>query len=569
MRRAFICIFVLLVVGCGGGDKKGAEKTSQGSPGEGTNVTASVGGVVVGPDDVRLEIPADALSSDTKLSIRKLPNADGGAPNDIKTIGGAYEILPAGLKFNKPVSIKIPLPEDIPDDLMLGLLEAGDGSGIKPLAADQNSILICYSPRAVSDSLVAQVETIITGTKALAFVERDRCVSIKPPVATKTGINDSTKPCAADEEFSSTPEVALKNRHVYCGKSDVFGVRIYDPKSPFVSVLTIIDFQMRFSVYGKAAGLNKKIRVQARYDFRPGEPQGDFITLSAHTICSVQNPPVTCAKWQNVTVVTQESEGMKKIPDTPPGVWSRAAVFTNKFILPVNSRKEHFAIVAGAYADQKMSGGAGGGVQIYTPAEYLRCDNVIGDGGCVFNRAAAVLEYSRGDSAVTEVAEHIWEAQTSKNTLGSIRGVPRTLSPGGLFSVETGTTAIPAANSMGNALHRSMNVALSGDNGLNRNYACNYSESIIRLRPNKSDECVLSDCDCDEYPFSSTWEGAYINRYGTSAKYLDPIQNRTAGARLGSFYIKERLIDLSVQSLNPPPNHAPLDADPFWVTITN
>jgi len=48
-----------------------------------------------------------------------------------------------------------------------------------------------------------------------------------------------------------------------------------------------------------------------------------------------------------------------------------------------------------------------------------------------------------------------------------------------------------------------------------------------------------SNCDCDEYPFASTKQGGEA----ASIRFIDSSDNRSAGAKLGAFYYRERVKD--------------------------
>ncbi|MFD1972422.1 NucA/NucB deoxyribonuclease domain-containing protein [Trinickia caryophylli] len=62
--------------------------------------------------------------------------------------------------------------------------------------------------------------------------------------------------------------------------------------------------------------------------------------------------------------------------------------------------------------------------------------------------------------------------------------------------------------------------------------------------------CTVSDdpdaeptaCDCDEYPFASTQDGA-SRRSDASVKKIDSSDNRRTGSRLGHFYAGQRVLD--------------------------
>ncbi|WP_254603632.1 NucA/NucB deoxyribonuclease domain-containing protein [Burkholderia lata] len=51
-----------------------------------------------------------------------------------------------------------------------------------------------------------------------------------------------------------------------------------------------------------------------------------------------------------------------------------------------------------------------------------------------------------------------------------------------------------------------------------------------------------ADCDCDEYPFASTEQGASSDPE-VSVKRIDASDNRRAGAFLENFYLNQRLLD--------------------------
>jgi hypothetical protein len=158
---------------------------------------------------------------------------------------------------------------------------------------------------------------------------------------------------------------------------------------------------------------------------------------------------------------------------------------------------------------------------------------------------------------VKEAAEHIRDAQAAG-------------SPGAL-TIDAGQyLAAPS-----NALQR---TRVTGLQGANNNFACQYNDSIIRLRPQASASCSpqggVATCDCDEYPFKSSWNGARFNRESTSARYVNGTQNREIGRRLGRFYQAERILDVTpdpgipytldneAQSLVPR-----VGGDDFWVHV--
>ncbi len=94
---------VLILAGlaaCGGGN---------GTPSTSADI-GPAGGTVTGPDGVQVVVPAGALLQVTTLSInRSSAGAPGNLPED-NPAGPIYEFLPHGLVFNKPVTIRMPVP---------------------------------------------------------------------------------------------------------------------------------------------------------------------------------------------------------------------------------------------------------------------------------------------------------------------------------------------------------------------------------------------------------------------------------------------------------------------------
>jgi hypothetical protein len=158
----------------------------------------------------------------------------------------------------------------------------------------------------------------------------------------------------------------------------------------------------------------------------------------------------------------------------------------------------------------------------------LRCDKgmaVNGGSGCVYAQAPAVLVLTPGGD-VKEAAEHIRDAQAAG-------------SPGAL-TIDAGQyLAAPS-----NALQRTRVTGLGATSGANNNYSCIYADSVIKQRPQASSSCPnqrQGGCDCDEYPFKSTWNGAFLNRSGTSARFILGAQNQQAGNRVLSGRASARL----------------------------
>jgi len=149
----------------------------------------------------------------------------------------------------------------------------------------------------------------------------------------------------------------------------------------------------------------------------------------------------------------------------------------------------------------------------------IRCDSSTLFGtqgpGCVFPDYAPTFDtLSVSDPAVNETAQHI---QTAQQTLPDHWG---SYALGG-----------PPLSRLTDAAKRKRNY----------NAACgNFVPDPTK--PNDT---------CDEYPFQSTYQGAWYYPGRTSIAHVDGMDNSTAGGRLGAFYAANRI----------------LDQDQFWVYI--
>jgi hypothetical protein len=146
----------------------------------------------------------------------------------------------------------------------------------------------------------------------------------------------------------------------------------------------------------------------------------------------------------------------------------------------------------------------------FDSASYLTCSK-----GSIFTNSRAIITYDRSDPQVTETAQHIYDAQNNPDIT-----IPTKLGK-----------KIPGAPSS-TPLHRvfydsALRVA-------NRNAARDACKSRW---PGYS----LLGKDCDEYPFSSTAEGASVGDF--SARALDKKDNQKAGSQLSSWYSDERILD--------------------------
>ena len=183
-----------------------------------------------------------------------------------------------------------------------------------------------------------------------------------------------------------------------------------------------------------------------------------------------------------------------------------------------------------------FTGSNGASTEGSITAPPIRCDNAVPgniNAGCAFDQYVPTMQYaSSGPRA--QVAAHISQAQAS---------------------------GLPGSAAARSFLHRLTNSTLSTKNG---STACG-SPPPAPLAP--------AGNSCDEYPFRSTYEGAYtgggtartqpgcyyvvLNPSTGSSGYsicsVDAQQNSAAGSDLGGFYARNRVID----------------QDPFMVQVTS
>lgn len=118
---------------------------------------------------------------------------------------------------------------------------------------------------------------------------------------------------------------------------------------------------------------------------------------------------------------------------------------------------------------------------------------------------------------VDESAKHIKEAQ----------GLP------GNFVPRNDGTILPGSDSR--ALTRTRDAALRASNRTTSKEQCiaKYGQVTGQCTFTGDSNETPSGCDCDEYPFAATHQGAASGRF--SVRRIDPSDNRRAGAFLGDF----------------------------------
>ncbi|KGW74899.1 deoxyribonuclease NucA/NucB family protein [Burkholderia pseudomallei MSHR2990] len=162
----------------------------------------------------------------------------------------------------------------------------------------------------------------------------------------------------------------------------------------------------------------------------------------------------------------------------------------------------------------------------------IRCDVGLaksGTQGCVYPEAPAILRTITAiNPDVDESAIHIREAQAA--------GRPGRFVPRGDGTIFPDTWE-------SKPLTRTRDAVLRRDNRTASKKQCMVIYGSVNGQctfTGDPDE-TPTDCDCDEYPFASTEQGA--SREEVSVKRIDASDNRRAGAFLGNFYLSQRVLD--------------------------
>ncbi|MGG1945650.1 NucA/NucB deoxyribonuclease domain-containing protein [Trinickia sp. NRRL B-1857] len=166
----------------------------------------------------------------------------------------------------------------------------------------------------------------------------------------------------------------------------------------------------------------------------------------------------------------------------------------------------------------------------YSHVPKIRCDIGLarrGTKGCVYLEAPAIFSgISMSDPDVDESAIHIREAQATT-------GIPGKFVGAGDGSILDGSDAKPLTRT------RSQTRIKENRDEARKRYVEQYAEEPVCDLTTDPDDAP-GPCNCDEYPFASTNEGASQGPF--SVKRIDAKDNQRAGARLGNFFTSQRVI---------------------------
>lgn len=176
----------------------------------------------------------------------------------------------------------------------------------------------------------------------------------------------------------------------------------------------------------------------------------------------------------------------------------------------------------------------------------IRCDKkmaVNGGNGCVYAQASAVYVLTVGGPE-KEAAEHIRDAQAANSRGGLTRDGDQYLAA---QSNALQRTRFP------NVIERNRNVACgSGNNSLRASRPAPVTASC-QQNP--------TGCQCDEYPYASTYNGASFDEPGTSVRIIRGNNNGVGGTRHQQFLQAERVLDFTENETSTP------GGENFWIHI--
>lgn len=519
-----------------------------------TAVKADAGAIVALPNGASIDIPANALSGDATVSIQADSPNNYSLPAGFTPLGEALVVDLGGASLTQPMDVSLPAVPDLPPGKVLALFTA-----TPPRAAPMTSATSATAAIGTSGNWVGiptqaikggTVNISVTHPGALMLGAVDAAsvggqfaaLASNPKWSQLPGTTEAA--CSRDSDFrplnpNESPSylTQLHSRHVACSQREENerSTLVLDtnrlPKTGY------FDLKHQWSIHGASNRLSKRMSLQLRYDYvKTLSPPAEEVPVPALKVRAVlkctptsnnNNPSsVNCNTTQDFTL----SDGIQSTKEfSIPFSWdSSKKVAEFRFEL-----KLYFSADGTTPADE-------GRVIIDNLEQVtLRCDvgQVWGqESGCVFPQASAVLVLNNPESEA-----HIREAIATNPAL-----------PGQYTGLRAGSRAIAERSfEPSTGLQRLRVTSLIKANRAKAQKLC----SALPSQPPKPSTCLdfsdpdtaeaLTPCDCDEYPFASSREGAALPRtYGeASVKYISRTDNRSAGAKLGAFLRKERLID--------------------------
>lgn len=527
---------------------------------------ASTGAVVALPNGASIDIPANALSGDATVSVRADTPNNYGLPAGFTPMGEALVIDLGGASLTQPIDVSLPAVADLPPGKVLALFSATPPSAA-PMAAATAAIgtsgnwvgipMQALKGGTVNISVTQPGALILGAVDAVSVGGQFAAVASNPKWSQLPGTTEAA--CSRDSDFrplnpNESPSylTQLHSRHVACSQREENerSTLVLDtnrlPKTGY------FDLKHQWSIHGASNRLSKRMSLQLRYDYvKTLSPPAEEVPVPALKVravlkctptSNINNPlAVNCNTTQDFTL----SDGVQSTKE-----------FSIPFSWDTSKKIAEFRFELKLYFSADGTTPTDEGRVIIDNLEQvtLRCDvgQVWGqESGCVFPQASAVLVLNNPQSEA-----HIREAIAANPAL-----------PGQYTGLRAGSRAIAERSfEPSTGLQRLRVTSLIKANRAKAQKLC----SALPSQPPKPSTCpdfsdpdtaeALTPCDCDEYPFASSREGAALPRtYGeASVKYISRADNRSAGAKLGAFLRKERLIDpfdhRRMVTRVPPPN---------------
>ena len=549
-------------------------------------ISAAQGGELRTQAGSIVEIPAGTLSGDAVVQLTQLSPSKFTLPHGFQPLGEALLIDTGGAKLNGAISVSLTDVPNLPEGKVLAVFESAPPA---PTGAATSSLMTTMSTASSGGRLSGvpyealkggKVNLSISQAGALMLGAVDAAALSGPTAPASTTAKagqlpgDREKACSRDEDFrplnpndSPTYETQLHSRHVACsefGERELSTTVLDKDQNPRYGY---IDLQAKWSIHGPSNRLGKRMLLKLSYAYnKDRSPPVDEVAVPPLKVRAILKCTPTSNRYNPGSVncnTTQEftlNDGAKNV--------------SKEFDIPIswpdsNKKIAEFEFELKLYysADGKTPVDEGQVITNYLEFVNLRCDvgQVWGqESGCVFPQASAVLVLNDTPQSVA----HIRDAIAANQSL-----------PGLYPGLQPGTRAIASGNNWNtSSLQRLRVTSLIKANRAKSKMLC----EALPSHPSSYSSCpdfsdpdsveALTPCDCDEYPFASTREGAAMPRtYGeASVRYISRTDNRSAGAKLGAFLRKERLIDPFdhkrmkswLSRISPPPK---LDPDNAWV----
>ncbi len=556
-------------------------------PSGGTLISAAQGGFISANTGAEVEptliVPPGALAADATLSVTAQSSTVANLPPEITPLGDVISVGgPSTATFSTPATLYLAVPDaPIAEGKVLVVVElegpasaqrssarsaaksaavparAGAVGNLRRIAAGQGTTKVQgAAPSQASGGatilgagdplrVLCPDAQAVRGGAVLTDLTRSavRFIVVEAPQSACTGNTTTlqravipgttTAPCTTSEfpaiTAGNSSPVNLVSRHVHCQRGS------------FTTSLggnNLVEVRWRVSSDGPARDLNKTYRVRLQLlalDLEPGS------TLRSVSVL----PLIDCApqvgngsyKADVRTPATLQLNGEVEIKTTVSFDWDQGDDSYREFI-PFDVQVA--AALPGEDINQRNT------VWNLGQPPKVRCDKKMavnrGD-GCVYPDAPAVYVLTVGGPE-KEAAEHIRDAQAAASRGGLTRDGDQYL----------------AAQS--NALQRTRFPDVIGRN---RSVACGPGNNSLRAsRPapvSASCQQNATGCQCDEYPYASTYNGASFDEPGTSVRIIRGNNNGVGGTRHQQFLQAERVLDFTQDETSTP------GGETFWVHV--